>query len=333
MQSMGELGTWLIRAREARGLTIEDAERDTRISRRYLQALESEQFEVIPAPVYARGFLRSYSQYLGLDPAEMLSLFPRDDDAPTPVIGGPRGASGNVGVAVPRPPSQVPTMKNPVSGQSAARPQWNKPSRSQGKEQPLPKRPQVRRPQPPQTQPDSPLAGTEYEIGGPLPAAREPMIGVDIGVPVPARKLNADPAAQSRNLAVLGVAAGVIILAVIVALVISKAGGGSGTPGAAPTSVSTIGVGTSRGDQPTAVAGTPATSTSGVSTAPGTVPRVEGLTVEKARLAIAEAGFKVREVAVAGCTGPKGQVTQQAPGPGEKLDAGLQVIISVCSGQ
>ena len=51
---MGELGSLLTRAREARGLTIEDAERDTRISRRYLFALEAEQFDVIPAPVYAR---------------------------------------------------------------------------------------------------------------------------------------------------------------------------------------------------------------------------------------------------------------------------------------
>ena len=71
---MGELGSLLTRAREARGLTLEDAERDTRISRRYLQALESEQFEVIPAPVYARGFLRSYSQYLGIDPQEALAI-------------------------------------------------------------------------------------------------------------------------------------------------------------------------------------------------------------------------------------------------------------------
>ncbi len=77
---MGELGSLLTRAREARGLTLEDAERDTRISRRYLMALESEQFEVIPAPVYARGFLRSYSQYLGLDPQETLAMFPREDD-------------------------------------------------------------------------------------------------------------------------------------------------------------------------------------------------------------------------------------------------------------
>ena len=91
---MKELGSRLMRARETRGLTLEDAERDTRISRRYLQALETEQFEVIPAPVYARGFLRSYSQYLGLDPGEMLSLFPRDEEelpppAPTPPPGWP----------------------------------------------------------------------------------------------------------------------------------------------------------------------------------------------------------------------------------------------------
>ena len=77
---MAEIGYRLIRAREARGLTLEDAERDTRISRRYLEALEDEQFEVIPAPVYARGFLRSYAQYLGMDPQEILALFPRGED-------------------------------------------------------------------------------------------------------------------------------------------------------------------------------------------------------------------------------------------------------------
>lgn len=74
------LGAALRRAREEQGLTLEDAERDTRISKRYLDALENERFDVVPAPVYARGFLRSYSQYLGLDPNEVLSLYPRDDE-------------------------------------------------------------------------------------------------------------------------------------------------------------------------------------------------------------------------------------------------------------
>ena len=56
-----DIGGELTRAREGRGLTLEDAERDTRISQRYLQALEDERFDVIPAPVYARGFLSSNS--------------------------------------------------------------------------------------------------------------------------------------------------------------------------------------------------------------------------------------------------------------------------------
>ena len=70
------LGETLQRARQARGITVEDAERATRIPRRYLEALEQENFAVLPAPVYARGFLRSYSGYLGLDPAELLPFFP-----------------------------------------------------------------------------------------------------------------------------------------------------------------------------------------------------------------------------------------------------------------
>jgi cytoskeleton protein RodZ len=109
---MSELGSTLIRAREARGLSLEDAERDTRISRRYLQALESEQFEVIPAPVYARGFLRSYSQYLGLDPQDMLLLFPRDEEA-----GYGQAAS----------PSARPSMQQPASAVGPARPTWQRP--------------------------------------------------------------------------------------------------------------------------------------------------------------------------------------------------------------
>src|SRR3972149_1353639 len=75
----GALGTPLPRARRARGITIEDAERDTHVSRRYLQALETEEFAIFPAPVYARGFLRTYSRYLGLNPEELVRLFPNGD--------------------------------------------------------------------------------------------------------------------------------------------------------------------------------------------------------------------------------------------------------------
>jgi len=87
---MGELGNTLSLARRARGITIEDAERDTHVSRRYLQALETEEFAIFPAPVYARGFLRTYSRYLGLNPEELVRIFPNGDltvdIAPLPTV-------------------------------------------------------------------------------------------------------------------------------------------------------------------------------------------------------------------------------------------------------
>ena len=75
----GELGNTLSRARRARAITLEDVERDTHVSRRYLEALENEDFSIFPAPVYARGFLRTYSRYLGLNPEELIRIFPNGD--------------------------------------------------------------------------------------------------------------------------------------------------------------------------------------------------------------------------------------------------------------
>ncbi len=70
------LGETLRKARLDKNITFEDAERVTRIPRRYLEALELENFGILPAPVYARGFLRSYSSYLGLEPKDLLPFFP-----------------------------------------------------------------------------------------------------------------------------------------------------------------------------------------------------------------------------------------------------------------
>jgi hypothetical protein len=72
------LGEWLRSARLGKGLTFTEVERTTRINRHYLEALETEHFDVLPAPVYARGFLRSYARALGLDPEEAIALLPAD---------------------------------------------------------------------------------------------------------------------------------------------------------------------------------------------------------------------------------------------------------------
>src|SRR5687767_13247595 len=76
MSPSSPLGETLRRARSARNITLEDAERVTRIPRKYLEALELENFGILPAPVYARGFLRSYAGYHGIDPNDLLPFFP-----------------------------------------------------------------------------------------------------------------------------------------------------------------------------------------------------------------------------------------------------------------
>ncbi|MEX1195177.1 MAG: helix-turn-helix domain-containing protein [Dehalococcoidia bacterium] len=76
MSPSSPLGETLRRARLDKSVTFEDAERVTRIPRKYLEALELENFGILPAPVYARGFLRSYASYLGLDPKDLMPFFP-----------------------------------------------------------------------------------------------------------------------------------------------------------------------------------------------------------------------------------------------------------------
>jgi Helix-turn-helix domain/RodZ C-terminal domain len=84
-----ELGSSLREARERRGLQLGDVERDTRIRSRYLRALEEERFDIIPGWVYAKGFLRTYADYLGLDADrfvdELTSRLPKEEeDLPPP---------------------------------------------------------------------------------------------------------------------------------------------------------------------------------------------------------------------------------------------------------
>lgn len=64
---MFEVGNTLREARMRRGLDIVDCESGTKIRGKYLRALEEEQFDALPGPTFVRGFLRTYSDFLGLD--------------------------------------------------------------------------------------------------------------------------------------------------------------------------------------------------------------------------------------------------------------------------
>jgi cytoskeleton protein RodZ len=66
-QFVFEIGNSLREARLRQGLDLARAEDDTKIRAKYLQALEDERFEILPAETYVKGFLRTYAEYLGLD--------------------------------------------------------------------------------------------------------------------------------------------------------------------------------------------------------------------------------------------------------------------------
>ena len=64
---MFELGNSLREARSRQGLGYPQVELATKIRAKYLRALEEEQFDILPAETYVKGFLRAYSEFLGLD--------------------------------------------------------------------------------------------------------------------------------------------------------------------------------------------------------------------------------------------------------------------------
>lgn len=99
---MASLGAYLRGLREKRGTSLEEIARSTRVAGRYLQSLEAEDYQALPAPVFTRGFIRAYCQLFGVAPDEALALYDERDGAPTTVPPGPRVIAAARGA---RPPS------------------------------------------------------------------------------------------------------------------------------------------------------------------------------------------------------------------------------------
>jgi cytoskeleton protein RodZ len=95
---MAAVGAYLRELRVKRGLSLEDLARTTRIAPRYLEALESDSFSTLPAPVFIRGFIRAYCQTVGASPEEALARYDgreaREESAAPPA--GRRTTAGPV---------------------------------------------------------------------------------------------------------------------------------------------------------------------------------------------------------------------------------------------
>ncbi|MBI5817884.1 MAG: DUF4115 domain-containing protein [Verrucomicrobia bacterium] len=72
---METIGQQLREARERKKISLETAAQGTKIKGEYLAAMEADQFDRIEAPVYVRGFLRIYGQYLGIDSKPLVNQF------------------------------------------------------------------------------------------------------------------------------------------------------------------------------------------------------------------------------------------------------------------
>ncbi len=80
MKTVGEM---LQEARQSKHLTLEDIEQGTKIRLKFLRAIESNDFGTMPSLSYAKGFVKNYGEYLGMDSRVVLAFFRRQiADAP-----------------------------------------------------------------------------------------------------------------------------------------------------------------------------------------------------------------------------------------------------------
>lgn len=72
---LAEIGALLREARLKQGITLEKVQEETKIRRRYLEALEEGNYQVFPGEVYLKGFLKNYAHFLGLPGDELVKRY------------------------------------------------------------------------------------------------------------------------------------------------------------------------------------------------------------------------------------------------------------------
>jgi len=73
--SVGDFGDKFRKAREAKGISLDDVSNVTKIGSRMLQAIEQEHFDQLPGGVFNKGFIRAYAKHLGLDGEEAVTEY------------------------------------------------------------------------------------------------------------------------------------------------------------------------------------------------------------------------------------------------------------------
>jgi len=90
---MPSFGENLRRERELRGVSLREIADDTKISVRFLQALEQDRVDVLPGGLFRRTFVRQYARYVGLDAERVVAefIYAHGDDEPRVALRSPEG--------------------------------------------------------------------------------------------------------------------------------------------------------------------------------------------------------------------------------------------------
>src|SRR5581483_8443960 len=80
---MADFGATLREARMRAKIDINEVEARTKIRAKYLRAIENGEWDLLPGDVYARSFLRTYGDFLGLDTRQLLDEYRRQYDRPS----------------------------------------------------------------------------------------------------------------------------------------------------------------------------------------------------------------------------------------------------------
>src|SRR5262245_22421344 len=74
---MTNFGASFKKARESKGISLDQIAKDTRISTRFLSAIENEEFHLLPGGIFNRGFVRAFAERVGLDPDQAVGDYER----------------------------------------------------------------------------------------------------------------------------------------------------------------------------------------------------------------------------------------------------------------
>jgi cytoskeletal protein RodZ len=110
---MADIGSTLREARMRERIDISEVEARTKIRAKYLRAIENEEWDLLPGPVYAKSFLRTYGDFLGLDSRMLLDEFKRRYEGPdhdSRPLGGVAARERERGPRRPRFPSWAPIL-------------------------------------------------------------------------------------------------------------------------------------------------------------------------------------------------------------------------------